>query len=92
MFWTSALPHRGIRSCGVEALSNLALHLEQAHTHMHMHMMYAAAMGWCLGGVGGGGGAAYVVPYPTHGCRASFEREGGGREGVWDQNVCAKGA
>ena len=30
-FWRSSLPIRGIRSCGIEALSNLAPHLEQLH-------------------------------------------------------------
>ena len=30
-FWWSSLPIRGIRSCGIEALSNLAPHLEQLH-------------------------------------------------------------
>ena len=31
MFWRSSLPIRGIRSSGIEALSNLAPHLEQLH-------------------------------------------------------------
>ena len=31
MFWTSSLPIRGIRSCGIEALSNLAPHPKQLH-------------------------------------------------------------
>ena len=30
-FWRSSLPIRGIRSCGIEALSNLVRHLEQLH-------------------------------------------------------------
>ena len=30
-FWRSSLPIRGIRSCGIEALSDLAPHLEQLH-------------------------------------------------------------
>ena len=30
-FWRSSLPIRGIRSCGIEALSDLAPHLEQWH-------------------------------------------------------------
>ena len=30
-FWRSSLPIRGIRSCGIEALSNLAPHLKQLH-------------------------------------------------------------
>ena len=31
MFWTSSLPIRVIKSCGIEALSNLAPHLKQLH-------------------------------------------------------------
>ena len=31
MFWRSSLPVRGISSCGIEILSNLAPHLEQLH-------------------------------------------------------------
>ena len=31
MFWRSSLPIRAIRSCGIEALSHLAPHLEQLH-------------------------------------------------------------
>ena len=31
MFWTSSLPIRGIRSCGIEALSNIVTHLKQLH-------------------------------------------------------------
>ena len=30
-FWWSSLHIRGISSCGIEALSNLASHLEQLH-------------------------------------------------------------
>ena len=30
-FWWSSLPIRGIRSCGIQALSNLAPHLKQLH-------------------------------------------------------------
>ena len=30
-FWRSSLPIRGIRSCGIETLPNLAPHLEQLH-------------------------------------------------------------
>ena len=34
-FWRSSLPIRGIRSCGIEALSNLAPHLKQLHMLAH---------------------------------------------------------
>ena len=30
-FWRSSLPIRAIRSCGIEALSNLAPHIQQLH-------------------------------------------------------------
>ena len=42
MLHTSSLPIRGIRSCGIEAPSNLAPHLEQLH--LYMHMMYLTTM------------------------------------------------
>ena len=42
-FWGSPLPVRGISSCGIEALSNVAPHLEQLHT-------IGGARGECLPG------------------------------------------
>ena len=44
-FWTSSLPIRGIRGCGIEALSNLAPHLKQ----LHMLPLWGLASGFGMG-------------------------------------------
>ena len=43
-FWSSSLPIRAIRSCGIEAVSHLAPHLEQLHMLALWGSLWVTAM------------------------------------------------
>ena len=72
VFWRSTLPIRGLKSCGMEVLSNFASHLEQLHLHELVCLDKAVLRQ-------GGGGAcispflvSWTIPQLGSGCQGNI--------------------